>query len=307
MGVNQGPQRTRVYDHSHLDSTRWDGYRPRDDDIIISTSVKAGTTWTQRILSLFIFGAGELPTGLWQVSPWIDNRFFPIDDVLAGIEAQEHRRFLKSHLPLDALPFYKNVQYLCVGRDTRDVAMSLFNHYANYTELTMGMLHSFDADFPHCPDDVREFWRNYMTRGAFEWEGDGWPFWSHHYHATSFWEHREQPNIHFVHYNDLKADLEGEMRRIAETFGFTVADDGWPALVEAASFAAMKEGAKSYLPEANMIFGSTDNFIYKGTNERWRDALAEDDLALYDQRAAKLDPDLRRWLECGRIASGITP
>lgn len=33
------------------------------------------------------------------------------------IEAQTHRRFLKSHLPMDALPIYDEVRYIHVARD----------------------------------------------------------------------------------------------------------------------------------------------------------------------------------------------
>ncbi len=59
---------------------------------------------------------------------------------MATIEAQEHQRFLKSHLPFDAVPYDPAVRYVYVGRDTRDVFMSAFNHYRGYTELTYSLL-----------------------------------------------------------------------------------------------------------------------------------------------------------------------
>ena len=46
-------------------------------------------------------------------------------------------------------------------------------------------------------------------------------------------------------------------------------------------------------------------FLYKGTNGRWRDVLTDDDLAMYVEAAATLDPALRRWLEGGRHAAGL--
>ena len=58
-------------------------------------------------------------------------------------------------------------------------------------------------------------------------------------------------------------------------------------------------------PAAMIFVGGTDRFLYKGTNGRWRDVLTDDDLALYDQAAATLDPELRAWLEGGRNA--VTP
>ena len=39
-------ERSRIYQNHHLDSTRWDKFIPRPDDIVITTSYKAGTTWT---------------------------------------------------------------------------------------------------------------------------------------------------------------------------------------------------------------------------------------------------------------------
>jgi len=79
-----------------LDSNRWENYRPRPDDIVIATHPKCGTTWMQRIVSLLVFQSPE-PRPIMHISPWIDCRFKePIEVALARIEAQEHRRFLKS-------------------------------------------------------------------------------------------------------------------------------------------------------------------------------------------------------------------
>ena len=47
-----------------------------------------------------------------------------------------------------------------------------------------------------------------------------------------------------------------------------------------------------------LIFeGGASRFFHKGTNGRWRDVLTEEDLARYESAAARLDPELRAWLE----------
>lgn len=311
--MDEPPRRTRVYRNHHLDSTRWDGYRPRPGDVVISTSVKAGTTWMQRILSLLVFGPGDLPGSLWEVSPWLDQRFIePVEEVLERLEAQEHPRFIKSHLPLDALPYHEEVRYIVVGRDTRDVFMSLWNHYRAYTQTVYELLdaaHPEAGPMPRCPDDVRRFWRDWITRASFPWEPDGWPFWSHHYHAASWWPHRHLDNVLLVHFNDLLRDLDGEMRRVAEFCGIDADPERWPELVEAARFDAMKADASKLLPRAEIAFdGGPERFIYKGTNGRWRDVLAPEDLELYEDAASQaLPPDARRWLESGRLAELAEP
>ncbi|HYH51997.1 MAG TPA: sulfotransferase domain-containing protein [Acidimicrobiia bacterium] len=298
------PERTRTYLHHHLDSTRWDAVRHRPGDIVISTSAKAGTTWTQRIVSLLVFGTDPLPDLLQRVSPWIDCRFIePLDDVVARIEEQAHRRFLKTHLPVDALPFDPDVRYVVVGRDSRDVFMSLWNHYRNYTDTMYELTAAGDppgGPLPRCPDDIRSFWKQWLTRASFEWERDGWPFWSHHYHAGAWWAVRGLENVLLVHYNDLLADLEGEMRRVADHVGIKVDDELWPSLVDAARFESMKGDADRLLGPMERFAGGSDAFLYKGSNGRWRDALTADDLALYDAAATKLDPEMRAWLEGGR-------
>jgi aryl sulfotransferase len=153
---------------------------------------------------------------------------------------------------------------------------------------------------PRCPEDPRTLWQQWITTPSFPWENDGSPWWSHHYHVDSFWQRRDLPNVLLVHYTDLKADLEGEMRRIARFLGIEVDESLWPDLVHGARFDTMKEEAKKRT-EMEMVFeGGAERFFFKGTNGRWRDVLTAEDLELYEAAVSKLDPDLRRWLENGR-------
>jgi hypothetical protein len=129
VGAIEWPERTHEYRNHHLDSTRWDRFTARDDDIFVTTAYKAGTTWVQRIVAALVFGGAPLPGRLGEISPWIDARYMgPVEPVLAAVEAQRHRRFIKSHLAADGLRFFPQAKYVVVGRDTRDVFMSLHNH-----------------------------------------------------------------------------------------------------------------------------------------------------------------------------------
>jgi aryl sulfotransferase len=307
--VGRPPQRTREYRNHHLDSTRWNRFVPRGDDIVVTTAYKAGTTWTQRILAALVFGPGPLPASMGELSPWIDARFHgPVEVTLATVEAQEHRRFIKSHLALDGLRFFPEVKYIVVGRDTRDVFMSLFNHYSAYTEFLYALLYDAELpepEFPRCPATPRELWPRWISEGWFEWEPDGWPFWSHHHHLSTWWEARELPNVLLVHYGDLKADPETEIRRIAAFCDMEVDEDAWPALLESVSLDAMRAEAHGADDPMAMAFdGGAARFFFKGEGGRWRNVLTASDRAIYARAAATLDPDLRRWLEGGRHALG---
>jgi len=308
--VGDRPQRERVYQNHHLDSTRWDQVRFRPGDVVVSTSYKAGTTWMQNILAHLVFWDAEIPGPVTEISPWIGMRVRPLEPQLAMLETQAHRRFLKSHLALDGLPYREDVKYIVVSRDARDVFMSLWNHYGNYTPIMQGLLNNtpgrVGSPLPWCPEDVSWLWRQWIQLGWFEWESDGWPFWSHLHHLKTWWEWRHLPNILLVHYNDLLADLEGEMRRVAAYLEIEPADDAWPRLVDACTFASMKQQAAKIMPGAELGFvGGTDTFFYKGTNRRWDGALSDEDLALYPEAVERtLSPEAGEWLEKGRLATG---
>jgi aryl sulfotransferase len=140
-----------------------------------------------------------------------------------------------------------------------------------------------------------------MGQGWFAWEPDGWPFWSHHHHLSTWWQWRDLPNVHFMHFGDMLADTEAEMRRLAAFCEIEVPENHWTAILDAVQLDAMRAEARAGaagLDPAAMIFeGGVDRFLFKGTNGRWRDVLTDDDLALYEQAAATLDPGLRAWLE----------
>src|SRR3546814_1780983 len=98
------PQKTREFHNHHFDSTIWNDFRFRDDDIVIATYAKSGTTWVQQIVGQLIFeGCDDLP--VVELSPWLDLRVPPKEVKLPEVEKQTHRRFLKTHLPVDALVF----------------------------------------------------------------------------------------------------------------------------------------------------------------------------------------------------------
>jgi aryl sulfotransferase len=124
------PRKTRELHSDHFDSTIWNDLEFRDDDIIIATYAKSGTTWVQQIVAQLLFsGAEDLEVA--EMSPWLDLRVPPKEVKLPEVEAQQHRRFLKTHLPVDALVYPPKAKYIYIGRDGRDVVWSFYNHHTN--------------------------------------------------------------------------------------------------------------------------------------------------------------------------------
>lgn len=296
--------RSRVFD-----SARWAGYRARSDDIIIATYSKCGTTWMQRIVCMLVFKSAERRP-IWDLSPWPDMRLFgPIEETLAQAEAQTHRRFFKSHLPYDALPVYEGAKFIHVARDGRDAAMSLYNHFAQFTPAAHQMLHDvsrgdpkFGNPYPLPPREPGPYFHEWIQDGGAQGdEGAGF------FHVeNSYWAARHEANMLLVHYNDLKNDRAGEMRRIADFLGIEIPAAQWPAIVEGASFEAMKSHADELIPQAQIMWeGGGNSFLNKGTNGRWREVAAKADLDRYDAKVkAEFSPALARWIEHGRLVAG---
>ncbi len=292
------------------DSVRWDGFAFRDGDIVISTPPKCGTTWTQMICALLIFQTDQLPRPLDELSPWLDQTLSSRDDVFASLEAQQHRRFIKTHTPLDGLPFEPEVTYICVGRDLRDVAISMDNHMNNIDfvalfalrEKAVGLddLAELMPDGPPVPaaTEYERFWQ-WIDEGGLSQMGLGGAV----HHLATFWNQRFRPNIVMLHYGELTADLEGEMRRLADRLGIEVPDERWPDLVAAASFERMKGRATDFAPNAtSSIWQDNDRFFNRGTCGQWQALLNDEDLRRYAGSVEALaDPDLITWMHQGPI------
>ena len=302
--LSRAPQRTvkdRVRDSKH-----WDRYTPRAGDVVVATAPKVGTTWTQRIVSMLIFQSAA-PMPIMTTHPWVDCRFqIPLDAMIAMLEAQTHRRSMKSHLPFDALPIYDEVKYIHVARGGLDACFSFHNHFLNFTPGFNGSMarvaeEDGEADVmpPPAPEDPREFFLSWIAGET----PSGIPTADAIFDLErSYWSERQRENLLLVHYNDMKADLATEMKRIAAFLGIDTPDALWPELVEAATFDKMKNDGASLLPGIEMaVIGGHQTFLNKGTNGQWKGVLTPQDIATYRNRAAQeLPPGLNDWLENGR-------
>jgi aryl sulfotransferase len=254
----------------------------------------------QMIVLKLIFCGQEIPS-LGEISPWLDEPIRPLDEVIGLLKTQNHRRVIKTHLPLDGFPYYPQVKYIVVGRDVRDVFISLWNHYKNYTDRLYEKLNNYPGDpLPRCPNNVHKFWYDWITRGWFEWESDGYPFWSTLNFIQTWWNFRHLPNIIFVHFNDLLKNLEGEIQRIADYLKIKIPANIFPSVVEAVTFSEMKKNAVQINPgETEEYFkGGAKSFFHKGTNGHWKKVLTTDELKLYETAVVRtLSPDCAYWLK----------
>ena len=292
---------TRHYQHVDWDSGRWIGFDPRPDDIYVCTCYKSGTTWTQMIAALLVFQSQTFPAPLNELSPWVDLVTDTKEVMHAQLAAQTHRRILKTHTPLDGLSWQKDAKYLYVARDPRDVFESMMSHQANTDVETERALAAEMGNAQTVSDLLAETDEERLTqwlgRGFFEWERDGYPYWSALHHGETFWRHRDEGNILFLHYADLKADLAGEMHKIAAHLEININEAVFPSLVEAASFASMKAQADALVPGADAkLWKSNAQFFAKGKNGQWQDRWSAENIARFEALCATYPQDYIDWL-----------
>ncbi len=294
------PVKTREIHNHHMNSIVWNDFKFRDDDIIVATYAKSGTTWMQQIVSQLVFN-GEEGIDVSAISPWVDLRIMP-PEAISGLEHLSHRRFIKTHLPVDALVFSPKPKYIYIGRDGRDAVWSLFNHHSNATD------DYFEA-FNNTPGrvgprlergsgDVHDFYTGWFN-------GDGFPYWSFWENIRSWWNIRDLPNVKLIHFNDMKSDLAGSIREIAEFLGIAPEQSTFPQILEHCSFDYMKAHAEKVAPRGGIMWnGGARTFINKGTNGRWRDTLTAEEVRAYEAKAvAELGPECAKWLAGGKSGS----
>jgi aryl sulfotransferase len=280
------------------DSGRWAEFPFRPGDIVISTRSKHGTTWMQMICALLVFGTPDLPAPLGELSPWLDRLTEPQAELFARLDAQTHRRVLKTHTPLVGIPVEPDVTYIVVARHPLDAAVSLYHQGANIDRAALRRL--VGQPEPATPPAPRPGLHHWLV----EWiEDDPAPDESFDslpgvlWHLGGAWERRSDPNVLLIHYDDLQRDLEGSMREVADRLGIEIDGPAWPGLVRAASFSEMRAKAELALPDRTGVLRDPGAFFRRGTSGAAREVLSAAELARYEGRARELAPaGLLAWL-----------
>jgi aryl sulfotransferase len=259
---------------------RWAGFPFRPGDLVITTPAKSGTTWMQMICALLVLQTPDLPAPLPELSPWLDAPELPRDETYARLTCQPHRRFIKTHTPLNEMPLSPLATYITVARHPLDAAISRYHAHRRQSgrqaerEWLLGWIEGREGHRDDLPQLLGQL--------------------------SEAWTRRGEPNVVLVHYDDLSADLDGEMHQLAARLGITVPDEAWPALVKAATFQQMRTAASQLAPlsPADRL-SDEDNtaFFRKGTSGSGSNLLTAAELTSYHTRTAQLAPaDLLTWL-----------
>ena len=311
----------RRYASPDEDSARWEGFAFRPGDIVISTRSKSGTSWMQMICALLIFQTPDLPAPLGTLSPWLDWLIAPREQVFGTLEAQRHRRFIKTHTPLDGIPLDPRATYIVVGRHPLDMAVSLYHQGSNINRDRLRVLTGQPP--PEGESQPRLALHDWLVAWV---ESDDRPeeqldslpgvIW----HASDAWARRTSPgragadhpvsqgfsgpDVVLMHYDDLSADLNGEMRRLAGLLDIAVQEAKWPSLVAAATFDRMRAKAAAQVPDPAGVLNSPEAFFRRGYSGAGSEVLSQEEAERYYTRTAKLAPaDMLGWLHHGSLGA----
>lgn len=303
----------RRYQGFMSDSARWKRFTFRPDDVVISTPSKCGTTWMQNIVGMLLLDRIDLGAPISVISPWLDMLIRSDDDVFEALDRQTHRRFMKTHTPLDGVPRLESVTYIAVVRHPLDVVMSDIGHHDNMREDRAVELRVAASGPPsrdmgsneRPPEDPGDYLRWFIDNHE-QPTGSG-PYGLEDYcnQILTYWEARHAPNVHLFHYADMWNDLDGEMRRVATALDVPMDEERWPGFVEAAGLTSMRSRAAHTAPEAHMgLWESPELFFRSGGTRDWASLLSSDDISHFEVRLRELAGDAADWALRGRVAFG---
>jgi aryl sulfotransferase len=290
------PIKQHDFVNAHMDSRIWNEFRFRRGDIVVASYGKSGCTWLQQIVGQLVFNGAE-EVSISDLSPWLELGIPGRRSMLQRLEQQKHRRIIKTHLPVDSLVYSPLAQYLYIGRDGRDIAWSLFNHLSRLNDSWYRYMNARGLHFGRSIERSNDF-RTFFMRWLHD---DGHPFWPFWPNVRSWWEIRVLPNILFVHFSDLKADLLGAIGKIAEFLDIRLAASELPIIAERCTFAYMKSHANRMVPAGDIFFeGGAERFFNQGVNGGWRGTIEAEEMRVFErtQRDA-LPGDCAVWLETG--------
>lgn len=265
----------------------------------------------QTIVGMLLLDRVDLGAPISTLSPWLDMLIRTDDEVFGLLDPQTHRRFIKTHTPLDGLPRHDEVTHISLIRHPLDVALSNADHFENERAERAIELRTQAAGPPDLPgqelpfDDHASYLRWFIDNDVAPTGSGPYGLADYCEQIRTYWDAREAPNVHLFHYADLWADRDGEMRRVAAVLGVPIDEDRWPAFVEAAGLESMRSRADDTAPEAHVgLWHDPRAFFRSGGTRDWASVMSRDDLAHFDERLHELAGDATGWVLSGRMALG---
>jgi hypothetical protein len=206
--------------------SRFGDYQPGPHDVLVCSYFKSGTNWTMHI-AVQIAHLGQASFDhIHDLVAWpeIERRRMGLAVALADEgpwrNAPTGLRVIKTHLPMDRVPYSAAARYICVVRDPKDVFVSSY-HFAR--DMVFGPLMPSPARWLQTflsPDCISGSWAAHLASG---------------------WRLRRRDNVLFLTYEEMKRDLPAAVHRIAALMNVTLSPAQFDDVVRQSGFAHMKQ------------------------------------------------------------------
>ncbi|XP_063791390.1 sulfotransferase 1C4-like [Pseudophryne corroboree] len=255
----------------------WDkiyNFQAREDDVVIATFPKAGTTWMQEIVDL-ILQEGDVEKSMRAPNfvkvPFIDFYMKPMPPGVDDANAMKSPRLLKTHFPIQLMPpsfWDKDVKVIYVARNAKDCMVSYF-HFQRMNQC-----------MPY-PGTWDEYFSAFLA-------GDVcWGSWCDH--VIGWWKAKDRHRVLYVFYEDLVEDPTREIRKIMKFLGKDLSDEVLEKIRHHTSFQAMKKNPVtnfSALPKA-ILDQSISPFLRKGEVGDWKNHFSVSQNIVFDEEYKK--------------------
>lgn len=236
----------------------------RDSDVFLVTYPKSGTIWTQQVLNLIFHEENRKGTGHidnMARAPWIEYNLYNID-----FASRQSPRLFTTHLPYHLMPKdlrFKKGKVIYVCRNPKDTMVSFFHFHRLYPKLKVTLDWETFFDLFLCGKVTCGSWFD---------------------HVKGWYTHKEEYNILFMTYEEMKKDLRSAVMKICNFVDMKLDKQAVDIVVEKSSFKNMRHD-----PLANYEFISNEvldftkgNFFRKGTVGDWKTRMTVAQSKIFD-------------------------
>lgn len=235
-----------------IEQNPFSGYTPGKQDVFVATYAKSGTNWMMQIAHQLLWhGKGEFDH-IHSVVPWPDAKLvppfrhyaIPLDDDSVWRAAPEHKRVIKTHFDWELIPYSPEARYIVVIRDAKDVFVSNYHFFK-------------DTVFGPAMPSVETWFRLYLSPNFPM--GGSWAA-----NAAGYWAERKRANVLVVSFREMKRDLDGIVRRVADFLDVRVPESVLATVRDQSSFSYMKRIDDKFGVWRMIPWGPQSSMIRKG-------------------------------------------